>query len=120
MPVKGMKHKMIYKILKNNEWIDLQRNGVTSGAPIDIQDGYIHFSTSSQVEGTVKKYFTDVEGLFIAAVDDSKIADDLIWETARNNKLFPHLYRKLKLTEIIWCKPLLLKNGVHVFPVKLP
>ena len=120
MPVKGMKHKMIYKIFKNNEWIDLQRNGVTSGAPIDIQDGYIHFSTSSQVEGTVKKYFTDVEGLFIAAIDDSKIADDLIWETARNNKLFPHLYRKLKLTEIIWCRPLPLKNGIHIFPVKLP
>ena len=114
-----MKHKMIYKIFKNNEWIALKKNGATYGAPIDIKDGYIHFSTASQVEETAKKYFSGVVDLFLAAIDETKIANDIIWEPARNNKLFPHLYRKLELTEIIWCKPLTLKNGIHIFPTKL-
>jgi len=43
---------LIYKILRADEWADLQANGTTNGAPIDIQDGYIHFSTASQAAET--------------------------------------------------------------------
>ena len=115
----GMKKLMIYKILRQNEWMDLKSRGSTSGAPIDIQDGYIHFSTASQVAETTEKYFKGLDNLFIAAVDDSKIGNGLIWEAARNNQLFPHLYRNLKLTEIIWCKALKLRNGKHILPSQL-
>ena len=68
-----MKKLMIYKILRQNEWMDLKSRGYTSGAPIDLQDGYIHFSTASQVVETTEKYFKGLDNLFIAAVDDSKI-----------------------------------------------
>lgn len=114
-----MRKLMIYKILRQNEWMELKSRGSTSGAPIDVQDGYIHFSTASQVAETTEKYFKGLEDLFIAAVDDSKISDELIWEPARNNQLFPHLYRNLQLTEIIWCKALKLRNGKHVLPSKI-
>ena len=69
---------MIYKILRKNEWLDLKSQGSTSGAVIDVQDGFIHFSTASQVVETVEKYFKGLDDLFIAAVDDSKIGDELI------------------------------------------
>ena len=114
-----MRKLMIYKILRQNEWMDLKSRGSTSGAPIDVKDGYIHFSTASQVEETTEKYFKGLDDLFIAAVDDSKMGNGLIWESARNNQLFPHLYRNLKLTEIIWCKALKLRNGKHILPSKL-
>ena len=114
-----MRKLMIYKILRKNEWLDLKSQGSTSGAVIDVQDGFIHFSTASQVVETVEKYFKGLDDLFIAAVDDSKIGDELIWEPARKNQLFPHLYRKLNLTEIIWCKALKLRNGKHLLPSKM-
>ena len=73
----------------------------------------------SEDDGWQKKYFKGLDNLFIAAVDDSKIGNGLIWEAARNNQLFPHLYRNLKLTEIIWCKALKLRNGKHILPSQL-
>ena len=39
---------VIYKIFRSAEWADLRANGSTRGAPIDIADGYVHFSTIAQ------------------------------------------------------------------------
>ena len=114
-----MKRQMIYKLFKKNEWETLKEATETSGAPIDIKDGYIHFSTEKQLKETAKKYLTGVEDLFLAAIDETKLGKYLFWEPARNNDLFPHLYRKLKLSEIVWCKRLFLKNDLHIFPDNL-
>ena len=45
-----MKWQMIYKLFKKNEWETLKEATETSGAPIDIKDGYIHFSTEKQLK----------------------------------------------------------------------
>ena len=34
----------IYKILRASEWEELDRLGETAGAPVDVADGFIHFS----------------------------------------------------------------------------
>ena len=36
---------LIYKILRADEWAALKRDGETQGAPVDVADGFIHFST---------------------------------------------------------------------------
>mgnify|MGYP001815734402 CR=1 FL=1 len=46
---------LIYKIFRAYEWADLQANGDTVGAPIDVADGYIHFSTAETVAETAAK-----------------------------------------------------------------
>ena len=48
---------IIYKILRADEWAYLRDNGKSKGAPIDIKDGYIHFSTAETVVETAIKYF---------------------------------------------------------------
>jgi uncharacterized protein (DUF952 family) len=60
---------MIYKLLLPAEWATLQADGQTAGAPIDVADGYVHFSTAGQVAETAAKYFAQVEGLVLLAVD---------------------------------------------------
>ena len=40
---------LIYKICESAMWREAERLGVFTGAEIDIQDGYIHFSTAAQV-----------------------------------------------------------------------
>ena len=50
---------IIYKIFRAAEWHALQAEGETNGAPIDLEDGYIHFSEQEQVEGTLKKYYSN-------------------------------------------------------------
>ena len=42
-------HTTIYKIVTDAAWREAERDGVFRGAPIDLQDGFIHFSTAGQV-----------------------------------------------------------------------
>lgn len=106
---------LIYKIFRADEWAALQQNGVTDGAPIDVTDGYIHFSTAETVAETAAKYFAGIEGLVLLAVETDGL-EPLKWEPAREGVLFPHLYRPLKMADVLWHKPLPLIDGSHQFP----
>ena len=54
-----MNFKCIYKIIDKNEWQKVKDVGPYLGSKKDIEDGYIHFSSEEQVEGTLKKYYSD-------------------------------------------------------------
>ena len=110
---------LIYKIFRAPEWADLDTNGETAGAPIDLADGYIHFSTAEQAAETAAKHFAGVDGLILAALDADALGDALKWEPSRGGALFPHLYRKLKRDEVLWARPLFLQDGAHVFPADM-
>lgn len=107
---------LIYKILRSAEWQMFQDQGHTVGAPIDVQDGFIHFSTAAQAPETAAKHFAGAEGLWLAAVETDPLGEDLRWEVSRGGEKFPHLYRDLQLSEVAWCLPLPLENGAHHFP----
>ena len=107
---------LIFKIFRDAEWQDLRKNGETVGAPIDVTDGYIHFSTAAQAQETAAKHFAGADGLFLVAVDADALGDALKWEVSRNDDLFPHLYRKMALSDVVWAQPLPLQDGVHQFP----
>lgn len=110
---------LIYKIFRAPEWAELDAKGETAGAPIDLADGYIHFSTAEQAAETAAKHFAGAEGLILAALDTNTLGDALKWETSRGGTLFPHLYRTLSRAEVLWAKPLPLKDGAHVFPLEV-
>ena len=107
---------LIYKILRQNEWAVLAEKGETDGASIDVADGFVHFSTADQVRETAARHFADEDGLVVAAVDADPLGEILKWEASRGGALFPHLYRKLSMKDVVWCEPLPLKDGVHDFP----
>lgn len=109
-------HMLIYKIFHGPEWDDLQARGETQGAPVDLADGYIHFSTAAQAAETAAKHFAGSEGLWLLAVDPASCGADLKWEKSRGGQDFPHLYRPLRMADVIWAKPLPLGPGGHEFP----
>jgi uncharacterized protein (DUF952 family) len=87
----------IYKICPASAWREAERQGVFRGSAADVSDGFIHFSTASQVEETARKHFAGQTGLFLIAVDADALGDALRWERSRNDDLFPHLYGELDL-----------------------
>ena len=107
---------LIYKIFRAPEWGELDTRGETSGAPIDVTDGYIHFSTAEQARETASKHFADESDLILAALDTETLGDALKWEPSRGGALFPHLYRRLRRIDILWAKPLPLGAEGHEFP----
>ncbi len=106
---------LIYKIFRADEWAALQRDGATSGAPVDLADGYIHFSTAATLAETLTKYFAGETGLVVLAVEADGL-DPLKWEPARGGVLFPHLYRDLTLADVVWVRDLPLSDGAHILP----
>lgn len=103
----------IYKILRAAEWQQFQRDGRTHGAPVDLADGFIHFSTATQLDGTLARHFAGEDGLVLLALDGEDLGDALRWEPSRGGQLFPHLYRALDLAEVIESRPVRLGPAGH-------
>lgn len=89
-----------YKVLTAAQMAELEA-GSFAGAPIDLEDGYIHLSTAAQVTETVDKHFADQHDLHIAAVDLEALGDAVKWEESRGGALFPHLYGGPLLLETV-------------------
>lgn len=108
---------LIYKICPETLWREAERAGVFSGAPVDVADGFIHFSTAAQAAETAAKHFAGQSGLLLVAVDEAALGEGLHYEVSRGGALFPHLYGPLPLSAVRWVKPLPLgPDGRHAFP----
>jgi uncharacterized protein (DUF952 family) len=110
---------MIYKIFRSPEWEALKADGTTPGAPVDVADGFIHFSTAEQAPETAAKHFAGEDGLWLVAVEDAALGSNLRWEPSRGGQDFPHLYAPLRLDQVAWAKPLPLVGGTHRFPADM-
>ena len=106
---------LIYKIFRTDEWADMQANGETQGAPIDLSDGFVHFSTAEQARETADKHFTGATGLWLIAAETDKMAT-LKWEVSRGGAEFPHLFETFKMDHVVWAKELPLGDDGHIFP----
>src|SRR5690242_21218534 len=108
---------VIYKICTEALWREARDAGVFAGAPVDVQDGFIHFSTAAQVAETAAKHFAGQGDLVLLTIDTDGLGAALKWEPSRGGDLFPHLYGALRLDAVLWAAPLLLgPNGLHIFP----
>jgi uncharacterized protein (DUF952 family) len=97
---------LVYKICDAALWREAERAGVFHGAPVDLADGYIHFSAAEQVAETAAKHFAGRQNLLIVAVAADALGPALKWEPSRGGALFPHLYGPLRLAAVRWVKPL--------------
>ena len=110
--------QIIYKIAPETLWREAEAKGSFTGAPIDIADGFIHFSTAAQARETAAKHFAGQSGLLLIAIDGARLGDALKYEVSRGGALFPHLYGVLELKNVLWVKPLPLgADGAHQVPV---
>ncbi|WP_201837524.1 DUF952 domain-containing protein [Microvirga zambiensis] len=108
---------VIYKICPALLWQTAEKAGSFAGAPIDVKDGYLHFSTEKQVRETAEKHFAGQTDLLLIAIDADSLGTALRYEPSRGGDLFPHLYAPLPLSSVLWVKPLPLgTDGSHIFP----
>ncbi|MFG1245921.1 DUF952 domain-containing protein [Xanthobacter flavus] len=108
---------LIYKIAPAALWAAAEQAGVFTGAPVDVADGYIHFSTAAQARETAAKHFAGQGDLKLVAIEAAALGAALKWEPSRGGALFPHLYAPLPLTAVTWVRDLPLgADGAHVFP----
>jgi uncharacterized protein (DUF952 family) len=113
--------RKIYKICSASAWREAERDGVYRGSADDARDGFIHFSTASQLAETARKHFAGQAGLLLVDVDADALGDSLRWERSRNDELFPHLYGELDLGAVNEVRELRLRpDGTHDIPELTP
>ena len=91
----------IYKVLRSGEWREAQQRGVFTGSPVDVRDGFIHFSTRDQLEETIARHVAGERDLVVLEVDPAALGEKLTWEPSRGGALFPHLYGELPLSAVL-------------------
>ncbi len=94
---------MIYKILTAEQLAEVEAGGLMH-APVDVADGYVHFSTSKQVQETLAKWFKGQRNCVLVSVDCADFPIDLKWEKSRGGDFFPHVYAEVREFHIssIW------------------
>jgi len=111
----------IYKICPQGLWRAAEATGQFDGAPVDLADGYIHFSTAAQLRETASRHFADQDDLLLIIVDAGALDEALHWEASRGGALFPHLYAALTMSAVLGVEALAVgADGVHVFPSDIP
>ena len=109
--------RTIYKICPASAWREAERRGAFGGSADDLRDGFIHFSTASQVAETARKHFFGQAGLFLIAVDADAVGDSLRWEPSRDEELFPHLSGELDLGAVTAVLEMRTRSdGTHELP----
>ncbi|MCJ2051937.1 DUF952 domain-containing protein [Methylobacterium sp. J-070] len=112
---------IIYKICPRALWREAEAAGGFAGAPIDRQDGFIHFSTAAQVAETAARHFGGQADLLLIAVEADRLGAGLRYEPSRGGDLFPHLYGVLPLDAVTAVDDLPLgEDGRHILPAGLP
>ena len=93
---------LVYKILRRAEWDALRAEGQTSGAPVDVADGFVHLSTAGQIAETAARHFAGERDLTLLALEADALGPALRWEPSRGGALFPHLHGPLRLADAAW------------------
>ncbi len=85
----------LYRILTRDEWSRAQAAGQIPGSALDQADGFIHLSTATQVQETVRTHFEGADDILIAVLDPGALEDAIQWERVPSrDDVFPHLFRE--------------------------
>ena len=107
---------LVFKIFRRAEWDVLRTEGQSAGSPDDLRDGFVHLSTAAQVVATAARHFDGESDLVLVALSTESLGADLRWEPSRGGQLFPHLYRELRMTDVVWDKSMPLGASGHILP----
>jgi len=108
---------LIFKIVPRAEWE--AESGDYHGSAHDKADGFLHFSTASQLSETLRRYYAGQDDLMLVAVDPKALGAALKWErSASRGEDFPHLYAALSCDAMKWARPLVRDTrGNFVLPL---
>lgn len=96
---------LIFKIVPRAEW--QAQSGDYHGSAHDRADGFLHFSTASQLPDTLRLYYADQDDLMLVAVEADALGAALKWERSESRgEDFPHLYGALSCDAMKWARPI--------------
>jgi uncharacterized protein (DUF952 family) len=86
----------VYKVLREEEWVSFQNQGVFAGSEHDLRDGFIHLAYGHQLNHVISGYFSTESVVYISAFKRSGFGLNLIEE-----QMYPHLYNAVLSNELL-------------------
>ena len=92
----------LYKVLTISEWENANENGFIETS-LDIEDGFVHLSSSKQLALTLSLYFESESKLILLQIDGSEFGSSLVHEEIEGQRQgrFAHLYNKANLSGLL-------------------
>lgn len=98
--------QFIYKVASREIYDASLEAGSFVGQPLDLQDGYIHLSSASQLGETIRLHFAGLADQVLFQVPCAALGEALKWEASRGGDLFPHLFATLPMSAVSNMAPL--------------
>ncbi|MDB5376454.1 MAG: glutathione S-transferase [Rubritepida sp.] len=115
---------LIYTLVRGADWRAAEAAGAYQGSADDRRDGFLHFSTASQLRASAAKHRAGEADLWMVEADAAALGDSLRWEPAAGGSrpgLFPHLYAPLPVSAVRRAVSVPLgADGLHAFPAGIP
>ena len=94
---------VIYHLTTRDEWDRARAEGLYRAASLD-SEGFIHASTTAQVEGSASRFFRGRSGIVVLGIDVARVRVPIRWETSSHSERpFPHLHGPLNLDAVRSC-----------------
>jgi len=87
-----------FKLVDRAEWELARLDGAYAGSDVDLEDGYIHMSSTAQLAETARRHYAGRGDLLLIEVDLTGLGEALKWEASRGGDLFPHLFAPLPVS----------------------
>lgn len=94
----------IFHLATLDQWAEAQTTGVVAPPSLEAE-GFIHCSAEEQLAGTIDRHFGGVDQLALLRLDLASLGADLVWEESRPGQVYPHVYRAIRLDEILDVRP---------------
>ncbi len=91
---------MIYHITTSQDWERAKAEGSYSADSLS-SEGFIHCSTSEQVQSTANRFYRNCQDLVLLHIDEKYLESVVIFENLEGGStLFPHIYGPIPVTAI--------------------
>ena len=100
--LKAVRH--LHHIMTLEDWDRFEASGLSVQSTRDrtlAEEGFIHCSYTEQVEGTLSRFYGDLDDVVVLTLDPERLDADVIDEPAADGTLFPHVYGPLTMGAVI-------------------
>lgn len=92
---------MIYHIVKKKEFRNSQKEGQYYPESLE-KEGYIHCSTSNEIEKTANTHFKGQHSLYLLIIDELRVKEEIRYQEVEDRKeKMPHIIGPLNIDAIL-------------------
>lgn len=100
----------LFHLATPDQWAAAQRTGTIAPPSLELE-GFVHCSTGAQLAGTIERHFAGVDELALLRLDPTSLGDALRWEEVRPGQLYPHVFRAIRVDEVVEVRPWVRRPG---------